>query len=92
MQHQLCRNCNTRRMLAEPCNYGALPKASINKPSSINRASINVAVPSINEPIQNLGELTGATARQARWRAKHREKYNEYHREDMRRRRAANGP
>ena len=74
MQHQLCRNCNTRHMLADPCNYGTLPKEALLPKSSLPK------------PPDTPPEISPGYARQARWRERHRERYNEYQRGLMRRR------
>jgi hypothetical protein len=85
MQHQLCRNCKTRHMLADPCDRGVLPKeAPLPKPlpKEASLPKLPLPKPSADVP----PKTSSGYARQARWRGKHRERYNDYQRGLMRRR------
>ena len=85
MQHQLCRNCKTRHMLSEPCDYGMLPKETV-LPKPLPKAASLPPQALPKASADTLPKLSSGYARQARWREKHRERYNEYQRGLMRRR------
>ena len=95
MQRPLCPVCEQRHYTHEPHVFGESPTGASTNKSQLSTASTNTVMQepavSTNSPVQlseNLGELVGATARQARWRERHREQYNEYQRGLMQRRRA----